>query len=1237
MDNQEKGFFEEFTEMAKKILKGVFKLFKLKTIIIIGVILITILLLTAITYITTLDEGLFDPNDEGNVPNNVKQHNQSFTVNEDGTLHRGQTIQELWDEMVSNGSNIELYLSGPEELAKLVNAETVTQNIDTREEPGSEIDWTKFNAVDTTETVGIVELKRADSNGDTYNLEYMDPATFYENINIYNTTEDENEKEKAKEQAMTHFTLERPAVIDGKTRVVNGEEAHIISDTADISYFASDDRTYYSGSVKVIGNSDLYKVGDIIYIETQEEGYASLSHQRAYHIVEVEHSTQVEEILIWTTENYVNTEVTTGFLDAEVYNVLDSIAKNVYQQRFRDVDVGGDDYTYIWPTEGETITSKFGYRDEIYDDNGNYVSGGKDHTGIDIAPITTGVDGDNIYAISDGEVVTSKVQTSGGTVTGYGEYIKIKHTDGTYSLYAHGVSGSRTVEVGDTVKQGDVIMQMGTTGTSTGVHVHFETQDQNGTPIDPLQFMYNIGSIGLGNESVAVIATFETVEKIVEKDIRGEKSEDYSLVTKMSTTDVDYKEVTKEYTMPFDFLWALLVIGQDKDFVLELADLVLDSEIEIVAYDTTVIDIKTSINDILEDEYILGDEGQESHSGTEDSKIEETKITTKNTVDLKLTKAYTWIVDYLAEFEFESGEEIVLADTEYDGELGGISYVTEEESDADGNITSTTNYKYVVIENKFKVKETRQKSTYVALPVEETLKIDPDADTPNFVNIYNKSDYAQVRGNIDTASEWLFQIIATNTSTSDMLDLLKFLLFQATGTNYGVTNYDVNEYLNRYDGTTSVAGTLDIFDTSMSREEFMRITLADNNASKFGEEVLGTFYDVSVEMGINPVIVVAHAALETGWGDNLSGSYNYFGYAAYNGKKGKSYSSVEESVVDYCEWLINSSTPGTSQYGQRLERAQLYSTENSIFNGTPDTNIYALYSQYAYLGDTHGMDNPTGSPDSLSSYIGGDSNSGDGGRYYIFDMYGHEEYVHVCGDNEGHKHASDPTTTKEQADYAEYAMNKRLDIAKDIFGNSIFVGAFTGETVVAGTNGEYNFPTYDQTSYPAGSSNISQFGAPDIGRTLSSGGCGPTTLAILVSGLNKDSSITPISVIDDLNKASNESGTGVVNGGFASGGANTSSMFNSKFMSTYYNLLSEITTDTETVLEAIADGATAIGRYPGHIMAVVPVTEQESKQGYIFRVIDPYKGRYSGLYKSIEDFNSKTGRELGFRGIVKPK
>lgn len=133
--------------------------------------------------------------------------------------------------------------------------------------------------------------------------------------------------------------------------------------------------------------------------------------------------------------------------------------------------VGG---VLAWPVPGySTITSPFGMR--VHPITGVY----KLHTGMDIrAPI-----GANFVAANDGIVVKAEYNRA------YGNMVMIDHGGGIMTLYAHG--SEILVQLGQTVKRGDPILKVGSTGYSTGAHAHFEVR-VNGTYVNPVDYFNKV-------------------------------------------------------------------------------------------------------------------------------------------------------------------------------------------------------------------------------------------------------------------------------------------------------------------------------------------------------------------------------------------------------------------------------------------------------------------------------------------------------------------------------------------------------------------------------------------------------------------------------------------------------------------------------------------------------------------------------------------------------------------------
>ncbi|MGB5735937.1 MAG: M23 family metallopeptidase [Thiohalocapsa sp.] len=124
-----------------------------------------------------------------------------------------------------------------------------------------------------------------------------------------------------------------------------------------------------------------------------------------------------------------------------------------------------------WPlVSGGVVTSKFGYRRHP-------ITGRRSlHMGIDIAAKR----GSDIVAMADGLVIFS------GRKSGYGNIVEVRHANGLETRYAH--NQRNLAKEGDLVRKGEVIAKLGSTGRSTGPHVHFEVR-RNGEAVDPMRYL----------------------------------------------------------------------------------------------------------------------------------------------------------------------------------------------------------------------------------------------------------------------------------------------------------------------------------------------------------------------------------------------------------------------------------------------------------------------------------------------------------------------------------------------------------------------------------------------------------------------------------------------------------------------------------------------------------------------------------------------------------------------------
>ena len=163
----------------------------------------------------------------------------------------------------------------------------------------------------------------------------------------------------------------------------------------------------------------------------------------------------------------------------EVTASLDSLAQEVERQQERlsalenlllDRKLSAAVTPSGWPVDGGWISSGFGVRADPF--NGHQAM----HEGVDIASRM----GSPVLAVADGVV------THSGESAGYGLLVEVTHESGLITRYAH--TSATLVKVGDRVKKGQEIALVGTSGRSTGPHLHFEVV-RNGNPVNPMRYL----------------------------------------------------------------------------------------------------------------------------------------------------------------------------------------------------------------------------------------------------------------------------------------------------------------------------------------------------------------------------------------------------------------------------------------------------------------------------------------------------------------------------------------------------------------------------------------------------------------------------------------------------------------------------------------------------------------------------------------------------------------------------
>ncbi len=153
----------------------------------------------------------------------------------------------------------------------------------------------------------------------------------------------------------------------------------------------------------------------------------------------------------------------------ETSNQIEQMIRRIQSGSSNAAGPAGGSGALMWPTSGP-ITSPFGWRTHPIFGTERF------HSGIDI-----GADyGDSVVAADNGVVVSS------GWLGGYGNVVILEHGNGISTLYAH--NSELVVEEGTRVRKGQLISRVGSTGYSTGPHLHFEVRE-NGSPVSPMNYL----------------------------------------------------------------------------------------------------------------------------------------------------------------------------------------------------------------------------------------------------------------------------------------------------------------------------------------------------------------------------------------------------------------------------------------------------------------------------------------------------------------------------------------------------------------------------------------------------------------------------------------------------------------------------------------------------------------------------------------------------------------------------
>ena len=390
---------------------------------------------------------------------------------------------------------------------------------------------------------------------------------------------------------------------------------------------------------------------------------------------------------------------------------------------------------------------------------------------------------------------------------------------------------ARVTNLDDTNQDGYIGLEDGPTILTYIAQEEFDTKFQNYIDTGDMEvFKYYT----IDDQENAIIATWtqedgsfesnntslQNREKIkegfTEETIKSEYNSNYSVTEntedKISATytqyiatktTINYKSIVQKYTLSFNYLWALLVMSESDDFVLNLAKLAYDSEIVIGIYDSTTTTITVNTKEYTENFR----EREESYTDGElTSSTEwtnppisysyyekEIKTVKSNTTQIDVMYANTWIVEIITQYkrtQTESNyisEPSTIPDEEWSDNGSYTDSGVDEEIDPETNKVISRTYWTIKYYKEKKTtgqsQQTEQNIYYdkyekVKTDIKEKTDIDPNTDQ-NFVKILRADENAKALLFKPINVVWLCDILSANSNTANMVELTKYLINKA--------------------------------------------------------------------------------------------------------------------------------------------------------------------------------------------------------------------------------------------------------------------------------------------------------------------------------------------------------------------------------------------------------------------------------------------------------------------------
>ena len=373
---------------------------------------------------------------------------------------------------------------------------------------------------------------------------------------------------------------------------------------------------------------------------------------------------------------------------------------------------------------------------------------------------------------------------------------------------------------------------------------------------------------------------------------------------------INYKMLIQKYTLPFEYIWSLLVITESDEVALDLAELAYNSQIQIGIYDNInkVVNTNTETyreefrekSETYKDGELSSRDPSDGGWNTKgyDYEIRNTVTTYTNTIQCEVKYANTWIVEVSTEYANTVKVEEVTTDTnsvddeDWSDNISPNPTVeewTERETvppdptdPTDHGHTSTHSYKSYLYKDKKTISHNYVStleptiSEYQRIPPEEPrLKVDTDENTDdNFIKIMNRDENAMSALTNTGSVKWLIEMLENNNDTVNMINLTKQLLYILTeNSNYDV-DFDFDYFLTNpytaYNSSSSLIVKTDISGAAPTVEKSKLESGIKNWVS--GQQqanalsVLDKVIEIEENYKINAVFIYALLQQESGIG-----------------------------------------------------------------------------------------------------------------------------------------------------------------------------------------------------------------------------------------------------------------------------------------------------------------------------------------------------------------------------------